>query len=173
MPETPGIYIHPIHAVFPFADLTRPNITVTRFLELFDTVDPIDRDALIGLTAFALGVRAEDVDDEELQQNVRYSGFKKACDKLVAMDHVVLRGVVQEIMNIHHRWSDPTSTDEAVKSLHGFVEFSRSRGATEEELEKWRIMAEEKQVTKKSDLQVARRRYDLFCDTVVRPLLGY
>ena len=65
MPETPGIYIHPIHAVFPFADLTRPNITVTRFLELFDTVDPIDRDALIGLTAFALGVRAEDVDDEE------------------------------------------------------------------------------------------------------------
>lgn len=173
MPETPSIYIHPIHALFPFADLTRPNITVARFFELFDAVDPIDRDALIGLTAFALGVQADDVDDEEQQQYQRYSRFKKACDKLVAMDHVVLLGVVQEIMNIHHRWSDPASTDATIRSLHGFVEFSRSRGATEEDLEKWQMMAEEKQVTKRSDLQVARRRYDLFCDTVVKPLLGY
>lgn len=173
MAETPGPYIHPMHAVFPFASLSSPGITLARFFELFESIDPIDRDALIGLPAFALGVHTDDLDDDELQQEQRYSRFRDACLRLVAMDHIILRGVVLEILNTHHRWADPTSIDEAVKSLNGFVEFSRSRGATEEELERWRIMAEEKQVTKRSDLQVARQRYDLFCDSVVRPLLGF
>ena len=112
-----------------------------------------------------------DIDDEEAEQEARYQQVKKACDQIPAMDNVILRGVVQEILNIHQRWSDSSSTDEAVKSLKGFVEFSKARGATEAELQKWRIMAEQKQVQKRSDLQVARRRYDSFCETVVGPLL--
>lgn len=167
-----SLYINPVHAVFPFADLARPGVSLTRFFELLDAIDPIDRDALLGLTAFALGVKVENIDDEEIVQANRYRKFKTACKNIAAMDHVILRGVVQEIMNIHHRWADSTSNDSSIDLLNGFAEFSKSRGATDQELEKWRILSEEKQVGKKSDLQVARRRYDLFCDSVVRPLIG-
>lgn len=164
-------YLNPVHAMFPFADLMRPEITLSRFFELFDTIDAVDRDALLGLTAYALGVDVKDIGDEEAEQQARYQQFKKACGEIHAMDHVILRGIVQEILNMHQRWSDSSHTDEAIKTLTGFVEFSKARGATDEELEKWRIKAEQKQVQRKSDLEVSRRRYNLFCENVVRPLI--
>lgn len=164
--------LNPVHEIFPFVNLLRPHVTLSRFFELCDALDPIDRDALIGLTAFELGVEVPDLDDEDAEREMRYQRFKTACDRIGALDHLVLRGVVQEIMNIQHRWSDPESTDVTIRSIKRFIEFSSASGATEEELARWRIMAEEMQVGKKSDLQVARRRYELFCDCVVRPLLG-
>lgn len=166
-------FINPVHAIFPFIDLNRPETTLARFFELCDALDPIDRDALIGLTAFALGVQSQDIDDEDAEQEIRYEKFKKACHNIPAMDHVILRGVVQEIMNIHHRWSDATIIDQRIESIKGFIEFAKSRGTSGEDLEKYRLIAEEKQVGKTSDLQVARRRYELFCNSVVRPLIGF
>jgi hypothetical protein len=89
------------------------------------------------------------------------------------MDHVILRGVVQEIMNVHQRWADAAAHDRSVSLLKGFVDFSLTRGATPEEVRQWEIMAESKEVGRRSDLQVARRRYDLFCNSVVGPLIGF
>ncbi len=148
-----------------------PEISLSRFFELLDTLDPVDRDALIGHTSHALGVSVSDVNDEEAEQEARYRKFKNACDTTAAMDHFVLRGVVLDMLNIHQQWSDSSSADSAIKSLIGFVKFRLARGATEEEVQKWRILAEQKQVQKQSDLQVARRRYDTLCEQVVKPLI--
>lgn len=157
--------------MFPFVDLTRRDISVSRFFELLDAIDSLDRDALIGQTALALGIRVGDINNEEAKQNARYQKFKKACARMRLMDNIILRGVVLDILSIHQKWSDSSTIDEAIKTLHGFIEFSKARGATDEELEKWRIMAEQKKVQKQSDLQVSRRRYDLFCNEVVKPLI--
>lgn len=164
--------VDPVHAIFPFVNLIHPHITLARFFELCDALDPIDRDELIGLAAFELGVEVPDFDDEDARRGMRYQRFKAACYGIGAMDHLILRGVVQEILFIHHYWSDPESADFAISILKTYIEYSKACGETEEELTRWRIMAEEKEVGKKSELQMARRRYELFCNNVVRPLLG-
>ena len=72
------------------------------------------------------------------------------------MDHLVVQTVVLQILNQFRGFSDASHADRAIKMLEGFVDFSRSQGSGEEDLEKWKIMAEAKAVQKKSDLQMMR-----------------
>lgn len=168
--ESAAPYINPIHAAFALTNLD-PRVKVETLLELLDTLDPFDRDRLIGLVAFAIGVDGHEMPTEEETAAARYSDFKVKCDKLLVMDHLIVHGLVLQILNQYREWSDAAHTDQAVKSIQGYIEFSRSRGTPEEELEKWKIMAESKAVQKTSDLQVTRSLYNMFCDRVAKPLL--
>lgn len=173
MSGSPAVYIHPVHMVFPFADLTSEEITVERFLELLEGIELTDRVSLIGLTAYALGVESGPTDDEESRNSTLYEGFKRACLALPAMNHLTLRGVVLEILNIHRRWADPGTGENAARIISEFVEFAKPRGnLTDAELTQWEVEAESLKVTKGFNAMIARRRYDLFCESVVRPLIG-
>ncbi len=84
----------------------------------------------------------------------------------------MVRMVALEIMNTLRHFSAATTTDHAVDTIRKFVHFCRARGnLTDQEITEWEIRAESMAVTKRSDLQVAKRRYENFCESVVKRFL--
>ena len=165
-------YINPIHIAFAVSDLAlKKTVTLQSLMNLLDELDPFERDKLLDLVYFTFGVEIFDFPTEDEIVESRYNQFKKNCDQLPLMEHFIVHGIVLEVLNIYRSWSDETHPGQAIEKIKGFIDFRRARGATEEELEKWKIDIEARTVQKKSDLMNARSLYNTFCEKVAKPLL--
>ncbi len=165
-------YINPIHIAFALSDLAlKRTVTLKTLFKLLDELDPFERDRLLDLVYYTLGADIRNFPTEEERVVSHYNQFKENCDRLLAMDHFIVHGIVLEVLNIYSNWSDDIHPDQAIEKIQKFINFRRSRGATEDELEKWKIDVEARTVQKKSDLINARSLYNSFCEKVAKPLL--
>lgn len=121
-------------------------------MNLLDELDPFERDKLLDFVYFTFGVEMFDFPTEDEIIASRYNQFKKNCDQLPLMEHFIVHGIVLEVLNIYSYWSDETHPGQAIEKIKGFIDFRRASGATEEELEKWKIDIEARTVQKKSGL---------------------
>lgn len=170
--EPESFYINPLHAQFALSNLSH-QATVVRLLELLDGLDESDRDKLLGLPAFALNAKpGAGVDNEDEAIRARYEHFKRACTQLPVLDCFTVYGVVMQVLNIHRDWSDYQYVNRSIEWQAGFAEFAERRGnLSPEEIEHVRRQVEERAVNARGDVKLARGRYNLFCERVVRPLL--
>jgi hypothetical protein len=165
-------YVNPIHIAFAICDIgLKESVSLQTLFMLLDKLDSFERDRLLGLVSYAIGVETRNFQTEEECVDDRYRQFKQKCDALGAMDHFIVHGVVLQVLNQFRYWADEAHSVQATGWIQGFIEFSRARGATEQELDNLKIFVESRTVTKKSDAMNARLLYDSFCEKVARPLL--
>jgi len=170
--EVAGFYINPLHMQFALSHLSH-NATVEAFLTLLDDLDELDRDRLLGLPAFAMGVRnPKKARTEDEKVRARYDNFKGACRKFPSLDQFTIYAVVMHVLNVHRNWSDYHERQRSIEWQKSFIPFAKDRGnLSTEEIEDIQRRIEEQAVNQKGDVELARQRYNLFCEKVVRPLL--
>ncbi len=88
----PGL-IHPAHLYLAFGEFNHNRVTLSRFFELLDTLDAIDRNALISLVAFGIGVQTNLGDTEDARREHRYRSFRQICSEFNAIEQYTLRMV--------------------------------------------------------------------------------
>ena len=74
-------FIHPVHAVFPYTDLSHDSISTVRFLELLEGLDPEIRYLMIDDIATSLKLKPCERQYELEKQLKRFRRFKKALLK--------------------------------------------------------------------------------------------
>jgi len=109
-------FIHPVHAVFPFADLSHESISMGRFLELLERLEMEDRYLMIDDVAMLVGLKQCKRLDELDKQLRRFRRFKEACLELEVDRTILLRGIIQHIINYHFQTAWPDISATLVKS---------------------------------------------------------
>jgi hypothetical protein len=164
-------YIHPVHAVFPYADLSHESVSMERFLELIEGLDMEDRYLMIDNVATLVGMKQHKRQHELDKQLKRFRQFKEACLKLEVDKAISLRGIIQAIINHHFQkaWPDTAS----MLSTSSFSKQSSILSCKTEVLEhNTREVWNTQRVDTWSRIE-ANTLYILFCEQVVGPLIGY
>ena len=164
-------FIHPVHAVFPFADLSHESISMERFLELLEGLAMEDRYLMIDDVATLVGLKQCKRLDELDKQLRRFRRFKEACLELEVDRTILLRGIIQHIINHHFQTAWPDIS--AMLGKSSFSEQSSILSCKTQDLELnirelWNLQDAETW----SRIQ-SHGLYILFCEQVVGPLIGY
>ncbi len=164
-------FIHPVHAVFPFADLSHESVSLERFLDLLEGLNPEDRYLLIDDVAALIGLKpCKPLSDLDRQLR-RCRLFKNACLQLEIDKSLVLRGVIQYILNrqfavawpdFHQQLSHNTISEQNTVLSCDRQTYDRNYQ------ELWN--SHDPPSWQRTE---AYRLYNLFCDRVVGPLIGY
>jgi hypothetical protein len=164
-------YIHPVHAVFRFAELTHESVSMQRFLDLLDGLEIEDRYAIVNYVASLVGMKQTKEQHELDLQLKRCRQFKEACMLSELEESQAIRAFVDHtfdslFMNV---WKKTV------------VELSKSNDCRSGETLSCKI-----EVFEKNNKELWRtydrdshfriecfRRYMLFGEQVAGPLIGY
>jgi|GEM_PF-5368597 len=165
-------YLHPVHIDLLLSADFHVGVTLEEFFERTDALDPIERHALFEDVMKSARLRIdEDIEQDEEQSRV-FGLFKHWCTIQMPLREVVLTGIVVAIMTRAHRLSEPSYRLAGIEFIECEIEHFEEVGGDGGYVENLRMLAEEGRVGLASDVQVWRRRYDLFCESVVEPLLA-
>ena len=164
-------FIHPVHAVFPFADLSHESISMERFLELLEGLKMEDRYLMIDDVATLVGLKPCKRLDELDKQLRRFRRFKEACLELEVDRTILLGGIIQHIINHHFQTAWP----------HISATLGRSSFSEHSSILSCKTHDRELNIRELRNLQDAETwsrihshgLYILFCEQVVGPLIGY
>ena len=164
-------FIHPVHAVFPFADLSHESISMERFLELLEGLEMEDRYLMIDDVATLVGLKPCKRQVELDKQLKRFRRFKEACLELAVDRKILLRGIIQHIINHHFEtaWPDILATlGKSSFSEHRSILSCKTQDLDVNIRELWNSKDAETWIRLQS-----HGLYILFCEQVVGPLIGY
>lgn len=164
-------FIHPVHAAFPFADLSHESISLERFFELFDGIDQEDRYLLIDDIAPLVRLKKGKRQHELEKQLKRFRQFKEACMKMDVDKAIFLRGIIQQILNHHFQTTWPETAIRLATNSEAEHDSILSCELTDFELNNQELW-NSRGVDTYSRIQ-SNRLYLVFCEHVVGPLVGY
>ena len=165
------IFIHPVHAVFRFANLEHDAVSIQRFVDLLDSLEIEHRYEIVNELASHVGLKPCKPQFELDLQLRRCRQFREASWRLEGNEQHTLRVWIEQIFNslFLDIWKKTASqvlnTDESEngKLLSCKVEdFQRNMD------ELWK--------SKDPDIDIrieSLHRYMLFCEQVAGPLIGY
>lgn len=164
-------FMHPVHAVFPFAELSEESVSMERFLDLLDGLDPDDRYVLIDVVAVSVGLK-QCKPPRELDRKLRRCRlFRKACLNLQIDESLALRGLIQQILNRQFGTAWPDFLLQL--SQHTLSEQSTVLGCDRSALQRSKKEVWNTRGASSHGRIEAFRLYNLFCERVVGPLIGY
>ncbi|MEM1068272.1 MAG: hypothetical protein AAGI63_05215 [Planctomycetota bacterium] len=165
------IFIHPVHAAFPFADLSLGTDLMGCLLDYLEGLDVDDRYQLIDEVAPLVGlVQARPLRHED-QRIRRWRMFQEACCRLAEDETLIVRGIVQQILNDQFQaaWPDfllplldktPHEQTSVLSCTPQALFVCERRLRSLDSIDEWQRID-------------AFRRYNLVCERVAGPLIGY
>lgn len=172
--------LHQIHIFYVIASPMRPTNSIENLFAALESLDPLEVRHMIGLPMSLVGATYDDAlpTEEDVAQSM-IANFKDKCLALVKQgmpDFFVTYAVVLGVLNILRNWGDEVCAEDNSDRLRSAIPFFQARAAegklSREEMERMVGMAQEAINNRKGNAELYRERYNLFCDVVVRKLVG-
>lgn len=171
--------LHPLHLMYVIADPHREEKDLRNFFTALREADPLHLRWMIGFASSGIGTgTVPDLPSEEEESSSALLAFQNRCQSILdsgLANFFLSYGIVTYICNHLRTQGDPDCAAASARWLTGAKEFFRECAAagqvSKEFAEKSSRMVDERVNNSLADAELARDRYNLFCDKVVRRML--